>query len=74
MKVSVGSAVHGCGCVDQVFTVRILGLAEKAREFNTPLYLCFVDLLKAYDPVNQQALYGPFCGGMSHDNLSRVKK
>ena len=26
-----------CGCIDQVFTLRVL--AEKAREFNTPLYL-----------------------------------
>ena len=45
----------GRGCVDQVFTVRIL--AEKAREFNIPLYLCFVDLQKAYDSVNRQALW-----------------
>ena len=29
-------------CIDQVFALRVL--AEKAREFNTPLYLCFVDL------------------------------
>ena len=28
----------GRGCVDQMFTLRVL--AEKAREFNTPLYLC----------------------------------
>ena len=32
----------GHGCIDQIFTLRIL--AEKAREFNTPLYLAFVDL------------------------------
>lgn len=30
------------GCVDQMFTVRVL--AENVREFSTPLYLCFVDL------------------------------
>ena len=28
-------------------------LAEKAREYNAPLYLCFVDLRKAYDSVNE---------------------
>ena len=32
-------------------------LAEKAREFNTPLYLAFVDLRKAYDCVNREALW-----------------
>ena len=36
------------GCIDQVFALRVL--AEK--EYNTPLYLCFVDLRKAYDSVN----------------------
>ena len=45
----------GCGCVDQVFALRIL--AEKAREFNTPLFLAFVDLQKAYDSVNRDALW-----------------
>ena len=37
----------GRGCVDKVFSLRIL--MEKAREFHTPLYLCYVDLTKAYD-------------------------
>ena len=45
----------GRGCVDQVFSLRIL--AEKAREFNTPLFLAFVDLRKAYDSVNRDALW-----------------
>ena len=45
----------GRGCVDQVFTLRVL--VEKAREFNTPVYLCFVDLKKAYDSVNREALW-----------------
>ena len=45
-------------CVDQVFALRVL--AEKAREYNTPLYtmyLCFVDLKKAYGSVNHSALW-----------------
>ena len=30
---------------------------EKAREFHAPLYMCFVDLKKAYDSVNRKALW-----------------
>ena len=45
----------GCGCVDQVFSLRIL--AEKAREFKTALFLAFVDLRKAYDSVNRDVLW-----------------
>ena len=45
----------GCGCIDQVFVLRVL--AEKARECNNPLYLCFVDLKKAYDSVSRDALW-----------------
>ena len=43
------------GCIDSVFSLRVL--AEKAREYNTPLSLCFVDLRKAYDSVNHDALW-----------------
>ena len=28
----------------------------RATEYRTPLYLCFMDLTKAYDSVNQQAM------------------
>ena len=45
----------GRGCIDQVFSLRVL--AEKAREYNTTLYLCFVDLRKAYDSVSRDALW-----------------
>ena len=37
-----------------MFTLRVL--AEKAREFNTPLNFYIVDLCKAYDSVNHGAL------------------
>ena len=45
----------GRGCIDQVFSLRVL--AEKAGEYNTPLYLCFVDLRNAYDSVSRDALW-----------------
>ena len=43
----------GRGFVDQMFCLR--ALMEKAHEFHTPLYLCFIDLTKAYDSVNREA-------------------
>ena len=45
----------GRGCADQLFSLRTL--MEKAREFHRPLYICFVDLRKAYDTVNREALW-----------------
>ena len=46
---------RGRGCVDQLFTLRIL--LEKAREFQQPIYVCFIDLRKAYDSVHREALW-----------------
>ena len=31
-------------------------IIEQAAEYNTPAHLCFVDLTKAYDSVNRDAL------------------
>ena len=45
--------IHGCN--DQIFSLRIL--IEKAREFHQPLYVCFINLRKAYDSVNRDALW-----------------
>ena len=45
----------GRGCADQLFSLRML--MERAREYHTPLFLCFVDLKKAYDSVNRDALW-----------------
>ena len=41
--------------IDQVFALRVV--AEKAREYSIPLYLSFIDLMKAYDSVNRDALW-----------------
>ena len=45
----------GRGCADHLFSVRTL--MEKAREFHRPLYICFIDLRKAYDSINREALW-----------------
>ena len=58
----------GRGCVAQIFMLRIM--AEKAREFNTSLYLAFVDLKKAYDLVNLKAL----CMESTGEKVSSAKQ
>ena len=45
----------GRSCADHLFTLRIL--MEKAREFHRPLYMCFIDLKKAYDSLSREALW-----------------
>ena len=45
----------GRGCNDQIYTLR--ALMKKAREFHQPLYVCFIDLCKAYDSVNRDTLW-----------------
>ena len=44
----------GRGCVDQIFTVKQIG--EKARE-KKRVYVGFIDLEKAYDRANREALW-----------------
>ena len=41
--------------VDMIFVVR--RLQELARKKDTPLYMCFIDLIKAYDPVDRSLLW-----------------
>ncbi|KAL3059301.1 hypothetical protein OYC64_011261 [Pagothenia borchgrevinki] len=43
------------GTTDMIFTTR--QLQEKCREQNQPLYMAFIDLTKAFDSVNCQALW-----------------
>ena len=42
-------------CADQIFSLRML--IEKAGDFRWPLYICFIDLRKAYDSVNWEAIW-----------------
>ena len=43
------------GCCDQIFAAKIL--MQRAKEFQKPIHLCFIDLQKAYDTVNRDALW-----------------
>ena len=43
------------GCSDQLFNLRII--MQRAKEYNTPLYLSFIDLCKALDSINRNALW-----------------
>ena len=45
----------GRGTVDMIFALR--QVQEKAREQNTDLYMVFIDLTKAFDTVNREALW-----------------
>ena len=42
-------------CVDQIFTPKQIG--EKAREKKCRVYVGFIDMKKAYDRVNSEALW-----------------
>ena len=42
-------------CLDQIFTLK--ELSEKAREKKRRLHVNFMDLEKAYDKVNREALW-----------------
>ena len=43
------------GCVDQIFNLR--ECMSASRQKGKPLYVCFIDLRKAYDSVNRELLW-----------------
>ena len=47
-------AQKGRGCEEQIFVIRIL--IDIARKCRLPLYIAFVDYMKAYDKVNLHKL------------------
>ena len=44
----------GRGTIDQIWVMR--QIIERAAEYNTHVHLCFIDLTKAHDSVNRDAL------------------
>lgn len=45
----------GRGCMDQIFALR--NIIEQCLEWNTPLYINFVDFRKAFDSVHRHTLW-----------------
>ncbi|CAM4967100.1 unnamed protein product [Rotaria socialis] len=41
--------------IDQIFTLKMT--MERRREFNKPLFMCFIDITKAYDSVSREVLW-----------------
>ncbi|CAF1437436.1 unnamed protein product [Adineta ricciae] len=41
--------------IDQIFTLKMT--MEKRKAFNKPLFMCFIDITKAYDSVNRELLW-----------------
>ena len=41
--------------IDQIFILKMA--MEKSREFNKPIFMCFIDIQKAYDSVNRELLW-----------------
>ena len=54
MSKGAGGFRAGRACVDQIFTLKQIG--EKVQEKKYRVYVGFIDLEKAYDSVNREAL------------------
>ena len=46
---------RGRGCVDQIFNLK--ECISMSRQKDKPLFMCFIDLRKAYDSVNRELLW-----------------
>ena len=42
-------------CIDQIATLRVI--VEQTIEWQTPLYICFVDFEKAFDSIDRQTIW-----------------
>ena len=45
----------GRGCIDQIFTIR--NIIEQCLEWNSPLYINFIDFQKAFDSLHRSTLW-----------------
>ena len=45
----------GRGCIDQIFTIR--NIIEQCLEWNSPLYINFIDFRKAFDSLHRDTLW-----------------
>ena len=45
----------GRGCIDQIFALR--NIIEQCIEWNTPLYINFIDFKKAFDSIHRECLW-----------------
>lgn len=45
----------GAGTIQQIFTLK--NIIEQSKEFNTPLYMNFIDFQKAFDSINRDVLW-----------------
>ena len=45
----------GRGCIDQIFTIR--NIIEQCLEWNSPLYINFIDFQKAFDSLHRDTLW-----------------
>jgi hypothetical protein len=41
---------RGYSCTDSIFTIR--HIAEETIEYNSPVYICFIDLDEVFDNLN----------------------
>ncbi len=63
METAIGTKIRqeqagfskGRGCMDQIFALR--NIIEQYSEWNSPLYIHFVDFRKAFDSVHRNALW-----------------
>jgi hypothetical protein len=46
---------RGRGCIDQIFALR--NIIEQCIEWNTPLFINFIDFRKAFDSVHRESLW-----------------
>ena len=58
--------------IDQIFILKMT--MERRREFNKPLFICFIDITKAYDSVDRELLWKVYLNyGISEKLVNLLK-